>query len=88
MDEKTLYAPDVNKRYLDSQEIFTSRNLEKTKNILGGYNLSYIYITPEMKQGLVWNYEEDGLLFVLKFSPESFEKIYDKDGIEIWKVKK
>jgi len=46
--------------------------LEKTKNILGGYNLSYIYITPEMKQGLV----------VMKKMADGSEQALPEDSIE------
>ena len=88
MDEQFLYAPKLNKRYKDVREIFSSRNLERTKALLSMYAVTHIYITPEMKQGLTWDAEEEGLLFVLKFSKEDFTQIYNKNGIEIWQVKR
>lgn len=86
MDEKTLFAPEINERFQDTEEIFQSRNLERTQTLLKKYQISYIYITPEMKQGMVWQSEEQGLLFVLKFSKDEFTRIYHQNGIEIWKV--
>jgi len=88
MDDEFFYAPDINSRYSDMQEIFNSRNLNRISSLLEKYKVSYIYLTPEMKQGLAWQSEEEGLLFVLKFSQDSFTKIYSQDGIEIWKVLK
>ena len=87
IDSKTLFAPKINERNQDVNAIFQSRNLEKTNGLLEKYKINYIYITPEMKKGLVWNSEEQGLLFVLKFTPQDFEKIYKTQGIEIWRVK-
>lgn len=86
MDEKTFYAPQPNARYKDIEEIFQSRNLERTQTLLKKYQVAYIYITPEMKQGLVWQSEEQGLLFVLKFSQDAFTRVYHQDNIEIWSV--
>src|SRR3989344_5835427 len=86
IDDYQLYAPEINQRYQDTQEIFSSRNLEKTKSLLNKYSINYIYLTKEMKQGTVWQSEEQGLLFVLKFSNQDFTKIYDKEGNEVWKV--
>ena len=86
MDEKTFYAPSPNERFEDINILFQSRNLEITKEILNRYNIRYILITPDMKQGRVWDAEEQGLLFVLKFTPEYFERVYKIQNIEIWKV--
>jgi len=87
MDEKAFYAPQVNERFQDIEELFQSRNLERTQTLLKKYQIAYIYITPEMKQGRVWQSEEQGLLFVLKFSQDEFTRIYHQNGIEIWKVR-
>ncbi|MEA3430720.1 MAG: hypothetical protein U9R08_05585 [Nanoarchaeota archaeon] len=69
-----------------SDVIFWSRNLETTKKYLTKYGIDYIFIDSDMKQGLVWSKEEQGLLFLFK-NKETFEKVYDLGGVEIWKAK-
>ena len=69
----------------DTKEIFSSRNLQQTEETLAKYNVSYVYINREMKEGLVWEKRDEGLLFLLDHS-DSFENIYFLRGVEIWKV--
>jgi len=86
MDSLFSYSPEPNERYNDSMTIFNSRNLKKTKKLLDSYNVKYLFIDNEMKTGLVWQEEKQGLLFLLR-NNETFKNIYNRNGIEIWKVK-
>lgn len=86
LDENFMYAPKLNDRFEDSDTLFKSRDFELTKRILQKYDIRYVYITPDMKGGLVWNEPEEGLLFVLKFSGDNFKRVYSQKGIEIWRV--
>ncbi len=79
-----IKSPDL--RFNDSNEIFSSRNLENTIKLLDKYGIKYIFITPEMKKGLVWEREKEGLLFLFR-NEQTFKKAYDKDDIEIWQYK-
>jgi hypothetical protein len=72
-------------RFNITEQIFYSRNLEKTSFLLTDNNISYIFIDPEMKYGKVWTRQGHGLLFLLENS-ETFKKIYDHNDIEIWKL--
>ena len=85
IDENFKYAPKLNQRLSDVNTIFYSRGIENTTKIIDRYEITYIFITPNMKNGLVWTEEEQGLLFILEFS-KNFKKIYDKDSVEVWKV--
>ncbi|MDD5086643.1 MAG: hypothetical protein PHV16_02730 [Candidatus Nanoarchaeia archaeon] len=80
------YLPDAEKRFNDSNEIFYSRNLETTKELLREYSINYIWIDNEMKEGLVWQEKDEGLLFLFRNS-ETFKNIYNNQGVEIWEVK-
>lgn len=83
IDEHSIdYDSYVDLKYV-SEEIFFSRNLEKTKNLLNQQGIKYIIITPEMKKGLVWKREGEGLLFLLENS-NSFSKLKSTKGIELW----
>ncbi len=90
-DENFIYAPELYERLNDSNEIFYSRNLERTEELLDKYNISYILITPDMKQGLVWKKEEEGLLFLLR-NHEIFSMVHAANSsrgiVEIWKYTK
>ncbi len=86
LDENFLYAPHLKERLNDANILFHSRDFEVTKSFLQKYDIVYIYITPDMKDGLVWNEPEEGLLFVLKFSGNNFRRVYSQNGIEIWRV--
>ena len=79
--------------YLSSQKainlsdtLFRLRNLDEFERLAEQNNIKYIVITPEMNQGLVWDREDQGLLFLLKNS-ESFNSVFDKNGYEVWEIK-
>jgi hypothetical protein len=87
LNSNLIYIKDVKAKLNDSDTIFYSRTLKKTVSLLDKYNISYIWIDSEMNKGLVWTKEDEGLLFLFS-NKENFEKLYDKQGIEIWKVKR
>ena len=86
-DKMFEYYPNAEERFNDSLEIFYSRNLKNTKSLLEKYNIHYIWIDNEMKNGLVWEEEQQGLLFLFR-NNETFNNIYNNQGIEIWEIKK
>ena len=62
--------------------LFYTKDLELATNILDKYDVDYILIDENMKHELVWDGEEDGLLFLLKYV-DNLALIYDND-VEIW----
>lgn len=86
MDSNFAYTTKINKRYLDSNTLFYSEDLEESMKIINEYNISYIYITPKMKSGLIWEKDKQGLLSLLSYA-HKFRKIYDENEIEIWELK-
>lgn len=87
MDTKFLYAPNLNKRYQDYTTLLYTRNADLAESIINKYEIKYIIITKKMKQGLVWNQENEGLLFILN-TGNSYKKIYYNDEVEIWRIRK
>ncbi|MCX6710395.1 MAG: hypothetical protein NTV63_05620 [Candidatus Woesearchaeota archaeon] len=87
-DENFAYAENRSERLNDSNSIFYSRSLEKTRALLSKYDTGYILITPDMKNGLVWEKKEEGLLFLLR-NNESFRLAHSEEGsegrVEIWR---
>ena len=72
-------------RHQKIEALFQSRNIHNVQNISRTYGIRTLYITPEMKDGLVWNRDDQGLLFLLR-NNETFSKVYGKDNIEIWRI--
>ncbi len=86
IDSNYYYIKDLPERYKDMQTLFYSRNANLVKSTMEKYNIKYILITKDMKEGLVWNENDEGLLFVLQNSKE-FRKIIDNDYAQVWKVR-
>ena len=71
--------------YNATSRLFSTRNLVTAKDLLEKNQISYIFITDEMRDGLVWKRENEGLLFLLG-NEEEFKNVYNRSGYEIWKV--
>jgi uncharacterized membrane protein len=85
LDSHVSYIQSAGEKFNDSNRTLYSRNLEETKATLDKYDVKYIWITPQMKQGEVWVREEQGLLFLFR-NDETFKKVYSEDGYDVWKV--
>ncbi|AJF61363.1 TPA: hypothetical protein HA239_00305 [Candidatus Woesearchaeota archaeon] len=71
-------------RINNADAIFQSRNPTEIMGFLDRNSIEYIWISSEMKSGLVWEKEDEGMLLVMQ-TDGSFRKIYDFMDIEIWK---
>lgn len=85
IDSLFSYTPGINTIYEIANNISYSRRIVETKKLLNENNISYIWIDGEMKSGLVWEEDDEGLLFLFRDN-ETFKKIYSTDNVEIWKV--
>jgi len=85
MDSLLDSTRNANQRYVDSKFIFLTRSLQDTKRMLKSYNVAYIFIDKSMKSGLVWEKEEQGLLFLFR-NNETFKNIYRAKNAEVWEV--
>ena len=86
MDSNSGYAPNLKVRYQDMQTLFYTRSADQAKELINKYDIDYILITKEMKEGLVWNNRDEGLLFVVENSKE-FRSVIKNDEVEVWKVR-
>src|SRR3989344_5312672 len=85
MDTSYLYAPHLNERWNDLQRLHHTTSVEEAITILKKYDVTYIYLDKKMKQE-TWPTEESELLFLLKYSPKLFGKIYQNSEVEIYLV--
>jgi len=85
--DKTYFLRSKDKLKIKlSNDVFASRNLKKILDFFNKEKIEYVWINQAMKNGQVWNREEEGILLILENSP-NFERQYDYFGIEIWKYK-
>ncbi len=71
---------EVWRRMDDVKEIYTTDNVSLALSLLKKYNVSYVYV-GRMERDI---YEAEGLV---KFESNCFEKVFSKEGVEIYKVK-
>lgn len=83
LDNDLSLINNSEQKFNDSIEIFNSRNIDNTKNLLKKYKINYILISQKMKEGLVWNKESEGLLFLMNNNKE-FGIIYEDNSSEVW----
>ncbi|HLF54869.1 MAG TPA: hypothetical protein VI612_04060 [Candidatus Nanoarchaeia archaeon] len=79
-------APDAEALYWDVTAMFSSASLEDTMFLLRKYDVDYVLLSREMRRGLVWERDEQGLAFVVANS-ERFKKIKEGVEFEVWKVR-
>jgi hypothetical protein len=77
-----LYSKERD-RINETNRIFMIRDLKRISPFLKNNNIKYIWINDAMKNYLVWDKEDEGILFTLKNSI-SFKRIYSYLGIDIW----
>ena len=69
----------------DMQQIFSGRDILKTRKLLAKYTIRYLWIDKSMK-GMIWKTENQGLLSILKEN-EIFTKAYENPDVQIWMVR-
>ncbi len=67
--------------------IFYLRRTDQIRQKLNEYGIKYIFVTDDMKNGLVWSREHEGILFILKNDPEDFSQMYWSDTAEVWEFR-
>ncbi|MFP4112219.1 MAG: hypothetical protein ACLFPQ_00985 [Candidatus Woesearchaeota archaeon] len=83
---KDSFSENENILESDLEQIYYSARLSTTRELLKKYNVSYLWITQDMKQGKIWHDDDDGLLFLLR-NNQTFELVYEESpSVEVWKV--
>ena len=82
-DSLTDSSADFKEKIDDSSKVFSSWNIEETRAILTKYNISFVLLTSDMSDGLVWDKPEQGLAYLVRNS-ETFKKEYSNHHAEVW----
>jgi hypothetical protein len=83
LDENPYGIKNYEEKKSDSEKIFHTYELKNAAALLRKNEVKYIAIDSEMKTGLVWEKENQELLYLLG-AKEYFKKIYSNSQIEIW----
>ncbi len=83
MDMKFAYAPGILERIEAYEGLLNSRDIERSLYLMDRYEIKYILIDERMRNE-IFDHEEDGILFLLKYSPLRFSIVYSNNKIEIW----
>ncbi len=86
MDENFAFAPNVNERWQDSENLFKTRSLDEAMKIIDKYDISYIWLDRKLRDE-TWSHKEEGVQFLLEYS-KNFKKAYSTEHVEIWEVLK
>ncbi len=68
----------------DVERLYYTWRMDDAEPILAEYNITYLLITQEMRDGAVWNRDDEGLLFLLDHS-ERFKRVAADPQEELWK---
>jgi len=85
IDDSSIYDPGFDKKLSDMEEMFYGVDLDDTAKLLRKYNISYIFVDNEMKNGIVWNREKEGLLYLFR-NNKTFKRVHSNKGTEVWSV--
>ncbi len=80
------YLPEAEEQHGDAAILLASTDVTEINQLLDKYNITYILVTSEMKHGLTWEREEQGLEFIVENS-ESFKRIETQSSIGLWQRK-
>jgi hypothetical protein len=84
IDSLADYSLDFKSKLDDSSQIFNSWDIEGTRELLTKYNVSFVLLTSDMSDGLVWNKPEQGLAYLVRNS-ETFKKEYSTSYAGVWR---
>lgn len=85
LDPLWQHTPHANEQYQDAYALFMTTEPQTAQHLIDKYDITYILITPEMENGLVWEREEQGLSFLVENS-ETFKRLETGTSIRVWKT--
>jgi len=83
IDTNFVNAPNIKERLADMNAIFHSRNRDLVASLLKKYNIDYVWLDEETIEELDLS-DEEGLQLLVRYDGR-FDKIYERNGINIWK---
>lgn len=82
LDDNTRFYANYGSLKRASSELFNASRIKEASPMLDNLKISYILITPEMKEKY-WESREEKLWLLVKHS-ERFKNLFDDTGIDVW----
>ncbi|MBI2148041.1 EpsG family protein [Candidatus Woesearchaeota archaeon] len=80
------YAPNIFERHNDMKVLFNITNIDSALSLIDEYNINYILVDTRMWEEFFDNHEQ-GLLFLLKYTPNVFVSVFNSSDVNIWYVR-
>ncbi len=84
-DKIAAAAPENELIVEEVQRLFHTRNIDEALSLFEHYQIDYMIVFSDMSSGLVWDSNEEGLLFVLE-NGKNFKKVFENNNVAIWSV--
>ncbi|MFO8015530.1 MAG: hypothetical protein R6U32_00340 [Candidatus Woesearchaeota archaeon] len=85
LDSLSVSSLGSEERYSDSLRILHSVDLDETAGLIRKYNISRIWIDRGMREELVWERDNQGLLFLLR-NNKTFKKVQSNSRTDIIRI--
>jgi len=85
LDSEETKIQNYKEKILDINNLFLSRNIDTTSNLLKKYNISHIIITEDMVKNEDNVEKYNGILFLIDVYRDNFKPILKRDKITIYK---
>jgi len=83
--KKTDLSAEAEIARKDINTLYDTRSIDIALDTLYKYDVTYVVVTEEMKKGLIWTRDDQGLLFLLD-NGEKFKKVFENNKVTIWEV--
>lgn len=84
-DKIAAAAPENELIVEEIQRLFHTRDIDDALSLFEHYQIDYVVVFSDMRSGLIWDNNDDGLLFVLK-NGKNFKKVFENNNVAIWSV--
>ncbi|MFQ5620229.1 MAG: hypothetical protein ACE5FT_00125 [Candidatus Nanoarchaeia archaeon] len=81
------YGEDAIARLNMTQTVWRSYNLPEASALIRAWNITHVFVSPDMVSGGVWDEPNKAFHYLLRDS-ETFIKVHDEDGYSLWEVRK
>lgn len=85
LDGWLAQTPQVNERWAMAQAVWHSDDVMKLRPVLLKNRIGGIVLTREMREGLVWDFPDEGVLELVQNS-ETFKNVHRSSSVEVWAV--
>src|SRR3989338_6864463 len=84
-DKLAAAAPENELIVEEVQRLLHTRDINEALSIFEHYQIDYVIVFSDMRSGLIWDSNEEGLVFVLE-NGKNFKKVLENNNVAIWSV--